>query len=98
MSADNAIYTRPLKNGKYVVKCISSLYPDDLSDAEIDEAFEGSTEFDTIEDSDKEVDRIYDEYEKSGHIIEYGHEILHRDTVVKKFLAGTNFVSDDNTL
>jgi len=81
MSADNAIYIRPLKNGKYAVDCISSLYPDDLSDEEIDSAFDHFEDhqlFDSLEAAENEVDRIYDEYERNRWIIEYGHEILNR--------------------
>lgn len=86
MSADNAIYIRPLKNGNFAVKCISSLYPDELTDEEIDENFADLKEFSTLEDARKEVYRIYDEYEKSCWIIEYGHEILDR-----KDLTHANF-------
>lgn len=32
MSADNAIYIRPLKNGKFAVDCISSLYHEEMTD------------------------------------------------------------------
>lgn len=83
MSADNSIYIRPLKNGKFAVKCISSLYPEFLTDEEIDNAFsrlEDSQLCETLEAAELEVERIYDEYEKFGWIIEYGDEILERKT------------------
>jgi hypothetical protein len=81
MSADNSIYIRPLKNGKFAVNCISSLYPDGLTDEEIDLAFshlEDSQLCESLEAAKIEVDRIYEEYDRHGWPIEYGDEILER--------------------
>lgn len=78
MSADNAIYVRPLKNGKFAVKCISSLYPEDLDDEQIDSFFEGCDEHDTLEDAELIEDEIVEEYYTNSMVIEYGTEVLHR--------------------
>jgi hypothetical protein len=78
MSADNAIYIRPLKNGKFAVKCISSFYTEGMTENEIDLEFENSTQFDSQESVDIEIERINDEYESEGMYIEYQEEYLTR--------------------
>ncbi len=81
MSADNAIYIRPLKNGKFAVDCISSLYHEEMTDEEIDAAFshlEDSQLCETLEDAEKEIERIYDEYDRHGRYIEYGEDFIKR--------------------
>lgn len=77
MSADNAIYIRPLKNGKFAVECISSLYidqPHKWTDEEIDEVFENSEIVDSMEAAREVEKRLYEE----TFLIEYGTEILER--------------------
>lgn len=78
MSADNAIYIRPLKNGGYAVKCISSLYPEYGNEEGIDEEFKDAPVFATLDEAWEREKLIQKEYEDSGSYIEYGSEILHR--------------------
>lgn len=78
MSADNAIYIRPLKDGKFAVECISSLYTEDMTEDQIDSVFKDSPKFDSEELAEIEMERIYDEYDSKGLYIEYGHEYLTR--------------------
>lgn len=78
MSADNAVYIRPLKNGKFAVKVISSYYHEDYTDEEIDEDFQNEKQFDTLEEAEDEDERIQDEWFNKGWIIEYGSEVIER--------------------
>jgi hypothetical protein len=78
MSADNSIYIREFPNKKFAVKCISSLYPEHLTDEEIDKEFENLQHFETMDEAWEEVERIEDEYNKNDWPIEYGTEILER--------------------
>lgn len=82
MSADNAIYIRPLKNGKFAVKCISSFYHEEYTDEEIDKDFMGQKEFDTLEQAWDEEERIQDEWDKGGSYIEYGSEVIERKNLI----------------
>jgi len=78
MSADNAIYIRELPNHKFAVDCISSFYPDDLTDEQIDESFQNLETFDTLNEAWEEEERIQQQYDEDGNYIEYGTEVLLR--------------------
>lgn len=78
MSADNAIYIRPLKTGGYAVKCISSLYPEYGNEEGIDEEFKDAPVFATLDEAWEHEEKIQQEHEDSGFYIEYGSEVLMR--------------------
>lgn len=78
MSADNAIYIRPLKTGGYAVKCINSLYPEQINDEQIDSEFKDAPVFETLDEAWQHEEFIQEEYEDSGNYIEYGSEVLER--------------------
>lgn len=78
MSADNAVYIRPMSDGLYAVKLISSLYTEVMSDDEIDKEFLHAPKFVSLEAAWAEDERIQDEAELEGTYIEYGTEILER--------------------
>jgi hypothetical protein len=78
MSADNAIYIRHLPNKKFAVKCISSLYHEEMTDEEIDSEFLAEKELDSLDAAYDEAERIDAEWDEKGWHIEYGWEELPR--------------------
>lgn len=80
MSADNAIYIRPMPGGKFAVLEISSFYTDGMTDEQIDKEFQHAPKFDTLEEAWEEDERIQETAEENGWYIEYGTEVLHRKT------------------
>lgn len=78
MSADNAVYIRPMPDGRIAVKLINSLYAEDMSDSDLDKEFADAPQFNTMEDAYNEDERIQDEVANKGGYIEYGTEILKR--------------------
>lgn len=79
MSADNACYIRPLKNGTFAVKVISSLYHEYMTDEEIDKCFENAEICQTLEEADKKEEEIQDKWEANDWFIEYGAETIKRN-------------------
>jgi len=81
MSADNSIYIRPGKDAKFRVKTISSLYPENLSEEQIDNEFEDVSEkmiADSLEAAVEIAEKEWNRIEKEGGYVEYGIETLER--------------------
>lgn len=79
MSADNAVFIRPMPNGKFAVKEINSLYPEDMtSDEEIDKEFAGAPQFNTEEEAWQADEAIQEQAEKDQRIIEYATQVILR--------------------
>lgn len=80
MSADNHAWIRPLKSGKWAVKIISSLYPEnrEWTDWELDKQFQGSPEFETKEIAEDAANDLIDEAEALGYYVEYGTAFCNR--------------------
>ncbi len=85
MSADNAIYIRPMLNGNWRVACLGTFVADSLNDEQIDEQFANAPEFGTLSEAWSEEDRIQDKSELDGCVIEYGSEIISRQNVSREY-------------
>jgi hypothetical protein len=70
LSADNGIYIRQLKDGRYSVAHIASLYPEDMTDEQLDEEFSTGNVFfrNTYDEALKIAENLADTCE----ILEYG--------------------------
>lgn len=80
MSADNAIYIRPMKDGKFRIKELRSFYGHSLTQDQADSYFfseyeESETEFEAEEIAEKLIEKIED----GGGYVEYGTEVLARE-------------------
>lgn len=69
MSADNGVYVRQLKDGRYAVKHIASLYPEDMTDTELDEEFSTGAVF---RNTSWEAMETAEEIAEGCDILEYG--------------------------
>lgn len=79
MSADNAIYIRPMKNGEFRVKEIRSFYHEGMTDEEIDREFLNDFKIATTEDEADEIaDVLCELIEKGGGYVEYGTDFIKR--------------------
>jgi hypothetical protein len=70
LSADNGVYIRQLKDGRYSVAHIASLYPEDLTDAQLDEEF--STGNVTFRNTYHEALEFANDLADTCEILEYG--------------------------
>lgn len=79
MSADNAVYIRPMPNGKFAVKEINSFYPEELTtDEEIDKEFAGAPQYNTEEEAWQADEVIQEQAEKDQRVIEYASQVIPR--------------------
>lgn len=75
MSADNGVYIAR-KDGQYSVRYLTSFYADDYSHDELIKIFFDETHFydifDSIEDAQREAERIVLDMLNEGYFIEHG--------------------------
>lgn len=74
MSADNHAWIRPLKNGRWAVRVISSLYPEDegWTDEALDAEFKDAPQFKTKDEAWTAAFNMIEEEESQGRYVEYG--------------------------
>lgn len=77
MSADNTLYIRPMKDGRYLVAVLYSVFPEDKdwTDEEVDVMIQERSVDQTFETEDEAYDfanKMFDNWWDSGHPIEYG--------------------------
>ena len=82
MSADNAVYIRPMPNGKFAVREINSFYYEEgLSDEEIDREFIGAPQYNTEDEAWQADEAIQDKAERDQRVIEYASQLIPRQTI-----------------